>query len=147
MLVSILSGLFFIFNLFLIILVVMQKNYGGFWSGPAGNDSVVIFGGNQGADVLQKITWFFGILLMVGSLFLSIYKASSSQVSTFYIVNKESDKNLEKKIEKIEKNIEQTVFENQNNTNDDKEKKEEKLAIENISEIKNKKDESEKINI
>ncbi len=84
MLIEILSFFFFIFNLFLTILVVMQKNYGGFWSGPSGNDSVMIFGGNQGADILQKITWFFGIVLILGSLSLSIYEAKASQVSAFY---------------------------------------------------------------
>lgn len=84
MLIGILKFFFFIFNLFLIILVVMQKNYGGFWSGPAGNDSVTIFGGNQGAGVLQKITWFFGTILIIGALFLAIYEAKVSQVSIFY---------------------------------------------------------------
>lgn len=92
MLIEILSFFFFIFNLFLTILVVMQKNYGGFWSGPSGNDSVMIFGGNQGADILQKITWFFGIVLILGSLSLSIYEAKVSQVSAFYKETKTVDK-------------------------------------------------------
>lgn len=86
MLIGFLSVLFFIFNIFLIIIVVMQKNHGGFWSGPAGSDSTLLFGGNQGADVLQKLTWFFGILLMVGCFALSMYHASSSQVSKFQMV-------------------------------------------------------------
>ncbi len=85
MLVELLSSLFFISNIFLILLVVMQKNYGGFWSGPSGSDSVMLFGGNQGADILQKLTWIFGLLLIFGSLSLSIYEASSSKVSKFYI--------------------------------------------------------------
>ena len=84
MLVELLSSLFFISNIFLILLVVMQKNYGGFWSGPSGSDSVMLFGGNQGADILQKLTWIFGLLLIFGSLSLSIYEASSSKVSKFY---------------------------------------------------------------
>lgn len=85
MLVELLSSLFFISNIFLILLVVMQKNYGGFWSGPSGGDSVMLFGGNQGADILQKLTWIFGFFLIFGSLSLSIYEASSSKVSKFYI--------------------------------------------------------------
>lgn len=92
MLIEILSFFFFIFNLFLIILVVMQKNYGGFWSGPSGNDSVMIFGGNQGAGILQKITWFFGIALILGSLSLSIYEAKVSQISAFYKETTTEDK-------------------------------------------------------
>lgn len=100
MLIEILSFFFFIFNLFLIILVVMQKNYGGFWSGPAGNDSVLIFGGNQGAGVLQKITWFFGFFLILGSLSLSIYEAKISQISAFYKeVKKEENKNTKERTE------------------------------------------------
>jgi protein translocase SecG subunit len=84
MLVGFLSTLFFIFNTLLIILIVMQKNHGGFWSGPAGNDSVNVFGGNQGVDVLQKLTWAFGMVLIFGCLFLAVYQSSQSEVSQFY---------------------------------------------------------------
>jgi protein translocase SecG subunit len=97
MLIEIVSFFFFIFNIFLIILVVMQKNYGGFWSGPAGNDSVLLFGGNQGAGILQKITWFFGIVLILGSLWLSVYEARISQVSMFYSKTEEVRKKEEPK--------------------------------------------------
>ena len=91
MLVGFLSGLFFIFNVFLIAIIVMQKNHGGFWSGPAGGESTVLFGGNQGADILQKLTWIFGIILMIGSFSLTMYYASSSQVSKFEMVVIEKD--------------------------------------------------------
>ncbi len=78
----------------------MQKNHGGFWSGPAGNDSVNVFGGNQGADVLQKTTWAFGAVLIFGCLFLSVYQASQSQISQFYL------KEINEEITKQEKNNE-----------------------------------------
>jgi protein translocase SecG subunit len=103
MLFEFLSTLFVIFNILLIILVIMQKNHGGFWSGPVGNDSVVIFGGNQGADVLQKITWAFGFILIFGCLSLSVYQASLSEVSIFY--SSDIKEHLEK--EKKEKNNEE----------------------------------------
>lgn len=115
---SILSSIFIIGNIFLILLVVMQKNYGGFWSGPSGSDSVMLFGGNQGADILQKLTWFFGIFLMGGALSLSIYEASSSKVSRFYIkevvieVKSNEDKLVDKE-EKSEKEEEKKEKENQ----------------------------------
>ncbi len=64
----------------------MQKNHGGFWSGPAGGESTMLFGGNQGADILQKLTWIFGVILMLGCFALSMYYASSSQVSKFEMV-------------------------------------------------------------
>jgi protein translocase SecG subunit len=108
MLVEFLSTLFFIFNIFLIILIVMQKNHGGFWSGPAGTDSVNIFGGNQGADVLQKITWVFGAILIFGSLFLSVYQASQSQISQFYLSE------VKEEIMKKEKENENNNTENDN---------------------------------
>lgn len=110
MLVEFLSTLFFIFNILLIILIVMQKNHGGFWSGPAGNDSVNVFGGNQGADVLQKITWAFGAILIFGCLFLSVYQASQSQISQFYLseVKEELTKN-ENNENKNEKTIDEEI--------------------------------------
>jgi protein translocase SecG subunit len=106
MLVEFLSTLFFIFNILLIILIVMQKNHGGFWSGPAGTDSMNIFGGNQGADVLQKITWAFGAVLIFGCLFLSVYQASQSQISQFYLSE------IKEEITKIEQNEKTDTEEN-----------------------------------
>lgn len=84
MLMSILIGLFTISNVFLIALITMQKNHGGFWSGPSGNDSSMLFGGNQGIDILQKLTWIFGFILLFGCLSLSLFESSSSRISKFY---------------------------------------------------------------
>jgi protein translocase SecG subunit len=88
MLYEIFVTLFCFFCLLLIIIVVMQKNHGGFWSGPASNDSTIIFGGSGGTDVLQKITWFFGVILILGAFSLSIYKARRAQQSKFTSENK-----------------------------------------------------------
>jgi protein translocase SecG subunit len=84
MLFEFLGFLFFISNLLLIAIIVMQKNHGGFWSGPSGGESTMLFGGNQGADVLQKMTWILGAILIIGALSLSIYQSSLSTRSQFY---------------------------------------------------------------
>ena len=91
------SVIFFIVCLFLIFIVVRQKSHGGFWSGPASNDSTIIFGGNSGADILQKITWVCGFILLFGTLFLSIYKTRMDKKSKYASVIKHdtSDKNLQ----------------------------------------------------
>jgi protein translocase SecG subunit len=83
MLYEIFVTLFCFFCLLLIVIVVMQKNHGGFWSGPASSDSTIIFGGSGGTDVLQKITWFFGIVLIIGAFSLSIYKARTAKQGKF----------------------------------------------------------------
>ncbi len=118
MIIGFLSVLFFIFNIFLIAIIVMQKNHGGFWSGPAGGESTMLFGGNQGADILQKLTWFFGVILMVGCFALSMYYASSSQVSKFEIVvvhDETKENSEEKEVFSTENSLEKTA--------EDKEKK------------------------
>lgn len=125
MLVEFLSTLFFIFNILLIILVIMQKNHGGFWSGPAGTDSVNIFGGNQGADVLQKTTWLFGFILMIGCLFLSVYQAAQSQVSQFYLHEVKEHISSEQKTEESLENKENQEEQNSNDAIVEIEKKEE----------------------
>lgn len=97
MIMSILIGLFVLCNLFLILLITMQKNHGGFWSGPSGSESSILFGGNQGIDILQKLTWLFGIILIFGCLTISLYESSSSRVSRFYQAEtKKEDKQKEK---------------------------------------------------
>ena len=95
MLYEIFATLFIISNILLILVVVMQKNHGGFWAGPASGDSTILFGGNQGATLFQKISWILGFFLMFGCLSLSVYRARLSQVSTFYnpeLVKKEIQK-------------------------------------------------------
>lgn len=110
MLYEFLCVLYFINCIFLIFIVLRQRSHGGFWSGQSSNDSTVIFGGNSGADILQKITWFCGTFLIFGTFFLSIYKtniAKKTKYTSFIEKNKkkeiqenlEIDKNLEEKSE------------------------------------------------
>jgi protein translocase SecG subunit len=126
---SILVGLFMICNIFLILIITMQKNHGGFWSGPSGTESSMLFGGNQGIDILQKLTWLFGIIFLVGCFTLSLVESSASRVSRFYEVqnevkNPETNKNDVQTDEIIENAI------NTINEQDETLPKEENVAVE-----------------
>jgi preprotein translocase subunit SecG len=54
--------------------VSIQKSQGGFFGGPVSSNSTIVFGGSGGSEVLQKITWVLGFILIFGSFSLSIYK-------------------------------------------------------------------------
>lgn len=138
MLVELLSSLFFISNIFLILLVVMQKNYGGFWSGPSGSDSVMLFGGNQGADILQKLTWIFGLLLIFGSLSLSIYEASSSKVSKFYIKEVAAETTTIPSADAIDENQSESIKEETITQKKEEEKKAKKSDLLEVEKNQNK---------
>lgn len=93
--------LVFLFSLctFLLILSIMfQKGHGGFWSGPAsGGDSTLLFGGNQGIDVLQKTTWFLGFIFMIFAFGLSLYRTKISLYNKYITSNIRVEKKIEKK--------------------------------------------------
>lgn len=116
MLYEITATLYFFIVFLLIILVLLQKSHGGFWSGPASNDSTIIFGGSGGTDILQKVTWFFGFIFLFGGLFLSIYRNKIIRDSKFSIktVQKKAELKTENNLEKTEDNnlIEENKLEN-----------------------------------
>lgn len=104
MLYEITATLYFFIVFLLIILILLQKSHGGFWSGPASNDSTIIFGGSGGIDILQKVTWFFGFIFLFGGLCLSIYRNKIIRNSKFSIktVQKKPELKLENNVNKIE---------------------------------------------
>lgn len=59
----------------IIVLVQQSKSSAGI---GFGGQTQMLFGGGQ--DILQKTTWVLGALLMLGSLTLSIWKASEKGV-------------------------------------------------------------------
>lgn len=99
MLYEILITLFSFFTILLIIVVLVQKSHGGFWSGPASQDSTIIFGGSGGSDIFQKITWFLGVIFLLGSLGLSIYKSKNIFKNKYNYEKKEVKKELNNKEE------------------------------------------------
>ena len=70
---------FLCFLLGIIILVQQSKSSAGI--GAFTGQTQMLFGGSGGQDFLQKLTWILGTLLMVGSLTLSLWKASQHQVA------------------------------------------------------------------
>lgn len=79
MLYGFLLTLYIINCLFLILIVLMQKGKSGMGLGSMGGGAQMIFGGGGGQDIFQKITWFLGIIFMVGALFLSLMKSSENK--------------------------------------------------------------------
>ena len=78
MLFGILVTLFTILCFLLILLVLIQKGKSSLGLGSLGGGTQLLFGGSGGQDLFQKITWIFGALFMVGSLFLAILKKPAS---------------------------------------------------------------------
>ncbi len=75
MLYGILATLLCILGLFIILLVMVQRGHGGFFTtGPSSSESSAVFGGSGGSDILQKITWICGFLLIISSFSLAIYR-------------------------------------------------------------------------
>ncbi len=64
------------FLLGIIVLVQQSKSSAGI--GAFSGQTQMLFGGGQ--DILQKTTWILGALLMLGSLGLSLWKASEHGV-------------------------------------------------------------------
>lgn len=90
---------------------MFQRGHGGFWSGPAGGgDSTLLFGGSQGADVLQKITWFLGFIFIIGAFGLSLYRNKLSRQTDYLVTYNEESK--EKNESLNTKQNEQVDFEN-----------------------------------
>lgn len=127
MLYEILITLFSFFTILLIIVILVQKSHGGFWSGPASQDSTIIFGGSGGSDLFQKITWFLGTLFLFGSFALSIYKSKNIFKNKYNYEKKEIKKesnskesnsinlnNLEKETESLDLNKNNNLENNKN---------------------------------
>jgi preprotein translocase subunit SecG len=93
----------------MIFIIVRQRSHGGFWSGPASNDSTIIFGGNSGADVLQKLTWICGAILIFGTLFLSIYKTKIAQKSKYAMVVKKEENKTSENTSAIDSQLDQST--------------------------------------
>ena len=123
MLYEFLVFIFCFVTILLILIVLMQKSHGGFWSGPASSDSTIIFGGSGGQDILQKITWVLGIIFIFLGFFLSIYKIKAARISKFTI---------NKKIEKIEKPDNNKIILNPKDQEKNNNIKEEKTDIKSV---------------
>ena len=84
-----LGSIYGILCLFIILLVMVQKGHGGLWSGPSSNESTAVLGGSGGADILQKITWACGFILIISSFSLTLYRNKISQTGKYASAQKE----------------------------------------------------------
>lgn len=74
MLYGFLSVLYIVICLFIVLIILIQRGKGTMGLGGLGGGAQMLFGGSGGQDLFQKITWVLGIILIGGSLGLSLYK-------------------------------------------------------------------------
>lgn len=72
MIFGLLVSLYVFSALLLILLVMIQRSKGSTGIGALGGHTQMIFGASGGQDIFQKLTWFLGAVVMVGSLLLSL---------------------------------------------------------------------------
>ena len=78
MLYELLIALFVFLCIFMILLILIQKGKSSTGLGALGGGTQLLFGGSQGQDLFQKITWALGAIFMAGSLMLAMIKRPSS---------------------------------------------------------------------
>ena len=66
--------------LFIVLLVLMQRGKGSMGLGNVGGSNQAIFGSSGGQDIFQKITWVCLVLLLGGSLILSVLRVKQNTV-------------------------------------------------------------------
>lgn len=79
MLYALLLTLFIINNIFLVLIILIQKGKGSIGLGGLGGGTQMLFGGSGGQDIFQKITWVLGTIFMVGALMLSLMRSAESK--------------------------------------------------------------------
>jgi preprotein translocase subunit SecG len=83
MLYGFLVTLYTIIALLCILFVLIQKGKGNMGMGAFGGGSQMLFGGAGGQDILQKITWVLTVLLMCGSLVISLMRTQLNSSSRY----------------------------------------------------------------
>ena len=84
MLYGLLSTLFVLLCFLIVAIILLQKSKGSLGIiGSAGSGAQMLFGGSGGQDVLQKVTWSFIGLFLVGSFALALLKNRSANESRF----------------------------------------------------------------
>ena len=83
---------FCIIAILLILFVIVQQSQGGFFSGPSNSDSTLIFGGNAGSSVFQKITWILGFSFIILGFSLALYRTHLANKSMYKLKNTKIEK-------------------------------------------------------
>ena len=74
MLYGLVITLFVVLCLMIILIILLQKGKSSMGLGGLGGGTQLLFGGSQGQDLFQKVTWAMGAIFMVGSLLLAMVK-------------------------------------------------------------------------
>lgn len=82
MLFGLLSVLLVLSAIFVILLILIQKGKGSLGLGNMGGSNQMLFGGSGGQDIFQKVTWILGVIIILGSLGLAIWKTKRVGIST-----------------------------------------------------------------
>lgn len=92
---GLLTFFFSIVCILTILLILIQKGKGSLGMGNIGGSNQMLFGGSGGQDFFQKLTWFFGAILLAGSLGLALLKTKSYTEKTKFldsVISKNSKK-------------------------------------------------------
>lgn len=81
--ISLLTVFYGILCAFIVLMVLVQRGKGGMGLGNLGGGNQALFGSSGGQDIFQKITWICCVLLLTGSLFLSIFKGKYHSSRSF----------------------------------------------------------------
>lgn len=73
-LVSMLTFLYGFVCFLTVLLVLIQRGKGSMGLGNVGGGNQALFGSSGGQDMFQKMTWICLVILLAGSMFLSIAK-------------------------------------------------------------------------
>ena len=82
MLFGLISFFFAFFLVIMILLILVQKGKSSLGLGNLGGGNQMLFGGSGGQDFFQKLTWVLGVMLIIGSLGLAIWKTKQVGAGT-----------------------------------------------------------------
>ena len=76
--VSLFTALYGFLCVLVVLLVLIQRGKGNMGLGNVGGSNQAIFGSSGGQDIFQKITWICLVLLLGGSLVLSVLRGKQA---------------------------------------------------------------------
>ena len=83
MFISILTSIYTFLCFLIIFLVLVQRGKSSMGLGNMGGGNQMLFGSSGGQDIFQKATWIMCVLLLVGSLGISVLKVKNAGRSSF----------------------------------------------------------------
>ena len=83
MLNGILSFFFALLCILLVLIILIQKGKSSIGISGISSSNQMIFGGGGGQNLFQKITWIMGLVLILGSVGLSVLKYKAHRVNSF----------------------------------------------------------------